>query len=205
MILRIFIVALLLSFAGTPVFSQTLSSDDDTLFFVLNDSVTIVGEIITPPSSHPLQSYSFKISKQSQNLSVIPEVFELDSTTGGMLGAPLWSGQAVAINNSYYETYSFEPNIRLDPAKKYVLSVKHAISGQEGRLVVGEADNHSGYMVALMDGGWIHHLNFEMNFSATFAPSAAPVPTVSEWTMILLGVVFAGGAALYLARRTRSV
>ncbi len=32
-------------------------------------------------------------------------------------------------------------------------------------------------------------------------PAAAPVPTLSEWAMILLGVIMAGGAALYIQRR----
>jgi hypothetical protein len=31
--------------------------------------------------------------------------------------------------------------------------------------------------------------------------AAAPVPTLSEWAMILLGLTLAGGAALHLQRR----
>ena len=37
------------------------------------------------------------------------------------------------------------------------------------------------------------------------APGPAPVPTLSEWAMILFGTVLAGGAALYLQRRRRFV
>ena len=37
-------------------------------------------------------------------------------------------------------------------------------------------------------------------FFATVAP-AAPVPTLSEWAMILLGLTLAGGAALHIQRR----
>ncbi|MBD7942426.1 IPTL-CTERM sorting domain-containing protein [Brevundimonas guildfordensis] len=33
------------------------------------------------------------------------------------------------------------------------------------------------------------------------APTPAPVPTLSEWAMIMLGVVLAGGAALTIHRR----
>ena len=35
------------------------------------------------------------------------------------------------------------------------------------------------------------------------APAAAPapVPTMSEWAMILFGLILAGGAALYIQRR----
>lgn len=36
---------------------------------------------------------------------------------------------------------------------------------------------------------------------AVVAPPPAPVPTLSEWAMILFGSVLAGGAALYLQRR----
>lgn len=36
---------------------------------------------------------------------------------------------------------------------------------------------------------------------AAVAPPPAPVPTLSEWAMILLGVMLAGGAALTLHRR----
>jgi len=36
------------------------------------------------------------------------------------------------------------------------------------------------------------------------APAAAPVPTMSEWATILLGVVLAGGAALMIQRRRQA-
>lgn len=39
----------------------------------------------------------------------------------------------------------------------------------------------------------------------TIVQAAAPVPTLSQWTMILLGVVLAGGTALYLQRRQMAV
>lgn len=47
------------------------------------------------------------------------------------------------------------------------------------------------------------------NFAVVSAPTdlafvinpPAPVPTMSEWAMILLGLVLAGGAAVYLQRR----
>lgn len=32
-------------------------------------------------------------------------------------------------------------------------------------------------------------------------PAPAPVPTLSEWAMILMGLMLAGGAALYIQRR----
>ena len=42
----------------------------------------------------------------------------------------------------------------------------------------------------------------QANITNTQPPSpAAPVPTLSEWAMILFGTVLAGGAALYIQRR----
>lgn len=45
--------------------------------------------------------------------------------------------------------------------------------------------------------------SYDSRFIATFAtlPPPAPVPTMSEWAMILLGTVLAGGAALTIQRR----
>lgn len=33
------------------------------------------------------------------------------------------------------------------------------------------------------------------------APAPAPIPTISEWAMIILSIMLAGGAALYIQRR----
>lgn len=39
------------------------------------------------------------------------------------------------------------------------------------------------------------------NYQLQVSPAPAPVPTLSEWAMILLGVLLAGGAALTIQRR----
>lgn len=41
----------------------------------------------------------------------------------------------------------------------------------------------------------------------TFTPGASPaaIPTMTEWAMIILGTIMAGGAALYIQRRRQSV
>ncbi|MBX9709202.1 MAG: IPTL-CTERM sorting domain-containing protein [Caulobacteraceae bacterium] len=37
--------------------------------------------------------------------------------------------------------------------------------------------------------------------TVALAPPPAPIPTLSEWAMILLGLMLAGGAALCIQRR----
>lgn len=43
------------------------------------------------------------------------------------------------------------------------------------------------------------------SFAYGASPAPVPVPTMSEWAMILFGTVLAGGAALYIQRRRFSV
>ncbi|WP_157677930.1 IPTL-CTERM sorting domain-containing protein [Brevundimonas diminuta] len=45
------------------------------------------------------------------------------------------------------------------------------------------------------------NVTFGDNVSVLNSHTPAPVPTLSEWAMILLGVALAGGAAVYLQRR----
>lgn len=40
-----------------------------------------------------------------------------------------------------------------------------------------------------------------ITYTCAAAPGPLPVPTLSEWSMILLGLLLAGGAALYIQRR----
>ena len=42
---------------------------------------------------------------------------------------------------------------------------------------------------------------FSLRLIGPAAPAPAPIPTLSEWALILLGVLLAGGAALTLHRR----
>lgn len=49
------------------------------------------------------------------------------------------------------------------------------------------------------DAGFIFGNRLEIRLNAV--PEAAAVPTLSEWAMILLGLMLAGGATLYIQRR----
>lgn len=55
--------------------------------------------------------------------------------------------------------------------------------------------------------GIIERPGFDSFFRVTYTDGvvAAPVPTLSEWAMILFGAVLAGGAALLIQRRRQIV
>lgn len=44
-----------------------------------------------------------------------------------------------------------------------------------------------------------------INYTCAAAPGPLPVPTMSEWAMILLGLTLAGGAAVLIERRRMAV
>lgn len=53
----------------------------------------------------------------------------------------------------------------------------------------------------MRNGAQCCNVTFGDNVSVLNSPPPAPVPALSEWAMILLGVALAGGAAIYLQRR----
>lgn len=55
------------------------------------------------------------------------------------------------------------------------------------------------------DSGWSQSLGQDAYFTATFTSTVpAPIPTLSEWAMIALGTVLAGGTALTIQQRHKT-
>lgn len=111
-------------------------------------------------------------------------------TTGSVQSLPVVISAPIAAGT----TYAFY--IDSDGTHSYGDS-----AGARGDVIVSNAD------IAIRSGSGIRTA-----FSATFVQprdlsggvtygAPAPVPTLSEWAMILLGVLLAGSAALYLHRR----
>ncbi|WP_298161459.1 IPTL-CTERM sorting domain-containing protein [Brevundimonas sp.] len=61
------------------------------------------------------------------------------------------------------------------------------------------SDSRSGFWTASTDGAKL--MANALVFAGDGAAPPAPVPTLSEWAMILFGLILAGGAALYIQRR----
>ena len=62
----------------------------------------------------------------------------------------------------------------------------------------GAPDTYAGGVV-FTDGDQLQN-GLDLTFEVVQVP-ATPVPTLSEWALILLGVMLAGGAAIYIQRR----
>lgn len=68
-------------------------------------------------------------------------------------------------------------------------------------VAIGGAATASIRIYSIVGLGTINHLN-DVRF---LDESPNPVPTMSEWAMILFGTILAGGTALYIQRRRQSV
>lgn len=156
-----------------------------------------MGERITPPNADPLARFSFWIAYDSAPFDLRPIIYEWD---GASAAATVWTGPVTTITSATLTETVFTPNIALDPAKEYLLAVERMSAG-EGLLDFG-LDNFdpAGELVVFNGTTWSRQTTSELHYSATFG-APAPVPTLSQWAMILLGVTLAGGASLFLQRR----
>ena len=188
--------------AGLPAgaFAQTVSSNPTANTVTLSDNTLIAGEVVTPVNER-LTSYTFQLRRVTPTASVVPEVYEWNGSA--VVGGPIWSGSAIAVENTVYEPFTFSPGIAVDQTKQYLLAVRQGNAGNTAYLLAGYVDNHPGYAAGyrLSPGpGWLLTPTAELNFSALFEPTPA-IPTMTEWAMILLGLMLAGGATVIIQRR----
>ena len=131
-------------------------------------------------------------------------------------GANLYVSQPKAFNADGPGVYSFKQsdvfsNITLQPGVAY--SIGFISDGMQNvRYLTGSVPAQNGITLsgtsaitnyAAPAAGGSGSEKFSLRLVGPSAP--APVPTMSEWAMILLGVLLAGGAALTIQRRRASV
>ncbi len=122
----------------------------------------------------------------------------IGSGTNNVVGAPV-SSQAVALVNSGSNLAGFQTITLAAPLP--------IIAGNSYSFVFDSATMalHSN----VYGGGTVLSTfatpvgSLDLVFTATEVAPPAAVPTLSEWAMILFGLMLAGGAALYVQRRQR--
>lgn len=193
---------LALSFAP-PVAAQTIGSSANGGSGAISDSQA-AGQLIVPPSALPLTSFSFWVERASgsPSFSLTPYIQEWGA--GAPVGPELWTGASINVYSLTPVQITFSPNLVLDPTKRYVVLLKNTVAGEAGWLESGTADQDMGHRVS--SNPWGENLSAEAHFTATFgSPAPAAIPTMTEWGMILFGVLLAGGAALFVQQRQRAV
>lgn len=167
----------------------------------IDDSTPRVGTTVSSLNTK-LSTFSLSLEASTSKLTVRPQVY---AVTGGIVGiTPIWTGPTVDVTPGAYASYTFAPNLTVTSGTTYALAVEKTVAGETGSIEWVFSDDYAGGVPIFYDPAttrWIDNPSVDAVFSATFVSAAAPVPTMSEWAMILFGIVLAGAAALYLQRR----
>lgn len=133
---------------------------------------TVYQDIAIPAGATGDLTYAIGVNATAASASTLK--FEIVPTVGPLVTVYSWMGTSPA------ETLAARTPVSIAP-----------YAGQTIRLRVTH-DHVSQYFNSFLD---------DVSVRVTVAAPPAPVPTLGEWAMILLGFVLAAGAALYLQRR----
>ena len=206
----IMLMGLLVLLAGLaqPASAQVMIGSNATGQQATLDGVyPMPGQVIRPPDLvGPLTRYTLWIRAGSPSLTVTPIIYEWDNLAP--VGPPVWTGDPVTVTSTSFTETVFPVNLSLDPNKHYWLTAAQTYPGEYGWLDGGSVSDYpDGYYAyrRAVNFDWGRSLGAELRFSATFADLVVPpgVPTLGEWALVLFAVMLAGGAALYLQRRSR--
>ncbi|WP_298162223.1 IPTL-CTERM sorting domain-containing protein [Brevundimonas sp.] len=124
------------------------------------------------------------------------------SGTDGSVGTPA-SSQTVNLvdtgsNTSGFQTIVLSTPLPVTAGQQYAFVIDQTIVP----FAVSSSNPYAGGSMLGIYNSPFGGVNgpFDLVFTVTEV-AAAPVPTMSEWMMILLGLMLAGGAALYIQRR----
>lgn len=195
-----------------PAYAQTISSSlKNTAYgFASSQSQARFAEVLTAPNTR-LKTFTVGVDYNGNNGTFVAQVFAWNGTRSGgsLTGAPLYTSAPTSVVNGTSD-YAFTPpagGVALTAGQAYALVL--TATGNPGNFPAGGPDTDASTYLMFAESASGTTLgdvgNVDAVFSATFdaapAPVATPVPTLSEWAMILLGAIIAGGAALYIQRR----
>ncbi len=126
------------------------------------------------------------------------------SFSNGQIGPVRYEGRnTVVATRDPERTETLSSPLAVTPGEQLFIGVQY-VGPTNAQIQIRTADVVPNSMFADLDAaGRTSFGPYDSRFIATFAtlPPPAPVPTMSEWAMILLGTVLAGGAALTIQRR----
>lgn len=130
------------------------------------------------------------------------------SFSDGQIGPVRYEGRnTVVATRDPERTETLSSPLAVTPGEQLFIGVQY-VGPTNAQIQIRTADVVPNSTFADLDAaGRTSTGPYDSRFIATFAtvPPPAPVPTMSEWAMIILGTMLAGGAALYIQRRRHYV
>lgn len=187
--------------------------------FGVPDAAVFGQTIIIPAGSTQLTSFGFKMENVPSTVVFRGEVYQWDDVNQRATGPALYESAVRSTTGATPQLVTFSPpgGVTVVPGQKYVIfattSRDQAGASGTGDWAAAYSNPYAGgdavYLTSGADPalwtstGWTVLTFADFGFVATFgaAPAPAPVPTLSEWAMILFGLMLAGGAVVMVQRR----
>ncbi|WP_426040883.1 IPTL-CTERM sorting domain-containing protein [Brevundimonas sp. TWP2-3-4b1] len=211
------VIAFLSLAIGTPALAQNIDTRAaaTTAFtaFGYGGATQTYGQTFTVPGGQTaVSSFSFKLATVPATATFRGVLMQWNSGTNRATGPVLYQSGDVTTTGATVQdvTFTIPGSAPVTAGQTYVIfasTVNSAGSGSGGwsmtnsdvlpggRLVYQNAGSQSDWTGT----GWFGLNGNDFGVTVNFGP--APVPTLSEWAMILFGLILAGGAALYIQRR----
>lgn len=174
------------------------------------------GQTITVPAGQSaITSFSFVMSSVPDTFTFEGVIMAWDGTKA--TGPVLYRSALRSTTGATPQEIIFTPGapVPVTPGQTYVLfasSVNGTGTGDGHWAAEPSPGSYAGgqyvYTNGASEADWTvdwdmpPYVDTDVGFTVNFAPAVvATVPTMSEWAMILLAVMMAGGAAVYLQRR----
>ncbi|MBD7941576.1 IPTL-CTERM sorting domain-containing protein [Brevundimonas guildfordensis] len=193
------LIGLVILLVGPGARAQTLNLPGGETHFTLSYLTPIGGQRFVALNKQA----AFTVFMEGSQSEVMASIHEWSS---GAPGPSLWVGPpfSVGYQNDNYEPVTITPEVKLEPGKTYAL-LFNLVDVENGFVAVLGSDAiypDGGVLFYEVPAGpaWVT-MSYSFAMDAAFSSGAEPIPTLSEWAMILLGGALAGGAALTLHRR----
>lgn len=227
-------IAVALALAATLVGGQAVAQNIDTRAAVNGEFspfgvpvTTTYGQTITIPAGvTELTSFGFEMKSVPSTVVFRGAVYRWDDVNDRAMGPALYESGIRSTTGPVRQLITFNPvsdgvTVNVNPGDKYVIFATTSYdlgvsSGSGAWTSVLFSGAYAGGHTVFIDSGadltawtgrpWQIRATTDMGFVASFGPAPVPaaIPTLSEWAMILLGVLLAGGAALTIQRRRQA-
>lgn len=187
-----------------PAAAQTISSNVDNGAYSFNTGQARFAQVLTAPNDR-LTTFAVTIEGFGGGGTFVAQVYAWNGTA--LTGSPIYTSAPITPANGK-NPYTFTPpagGAVVTPGQSYALVF--TATGNTGNIPYGSSNPEPSsqlWFASSASATTLSSLNAnDAVFSATFAaaPPTATVPTLSEWAMIMFGVILAGSAALYIQRR----
>ena len=172
-----------------------------------------------PVGQTGVQSFSIRTANVPASLTFRGYLMPWDPATTRAIGPVLYESNDVNTTGATAQdvTFTIPGSVPVTPGQTYVifLSAVNSTGPEAGNLWRTTSDVIPNGRVSVQatasPADWTGQpwqqfpQTTDLAVTVNFTAAAAPVPTMSEWAMILLGTILAGGAALYIQRRRQFV